>query len=891
MKRRHPHTLRPDGHRSTPSLLSQTSPNRRSSSPQGYPNPGNDWARRNFTGSSNTSPARSTFSLASTANIRASATATSVTTTPGRIPPPSPLYYDYTEEFEADEVSPPEAIPPPLFTIHKTIPEDRPMSSGSPDPHTLHNDGSCMSGLPPVQSPTFNKESLLHSEDIPNLGNDTAKIGSTASRSSSAPATTLASEISLGDQERKYFSLSGLGYGPRELSDHVEGAFKFEPLGTFDVAIAQGPARPRSENKRLGSSRTASRAEQSVSPSEQMFGTDFQRSSPQPMEQNILAKDFVTGLQPRKSTDLLLQQSCASSFHTSHSRRNSQESVVRKELPASAHTNTHSRRTSQESVLRKELPAPSVLASSYRRPLSSNLSNRPGLTGLDGSDMPSNPNAALQGTPEWTTERSESVLTKSKLHSSTPVSQTPASETMSGTISVGKKDTQVHVASYSHSPDYSSDYHYQPPSTLPDYKSIRIPNFSHRIKASSGLHGNPMLAPKPISPARQLKLKNSIPQLMKALPALPAEPVLSLDSQSGHRTLPTGEFPKRSTPVTTSNTANTVHSKDESLTMKSPVVSASSVGGQTRSDLSNFGSENYVSTIEEEAPPSPSKLKLKLKSSNASRFQPQTPLQTHATNSEDSYPWVNQDSNTSSEPHQDNNNRQRFRLRLARSSMKDQGTVRVTRSSTDERPTTGFGLGSPKDLFSPGPGLENMFRQVSRHIHSRKTSTNSTVQPDAKHTSGPSSAHQQSSTDTEHLLSSAAAYLEPPPNTLNLGEAGSCFSDDSSQEELSGSLRRRLTHLKSKIAVPYGSRSGTQSYDDITWRDRNVAENAVPPAARSIPDFHENIDRATPEVKPARRFSEGVHRSRLKAKMQGWLKGARAVFGARVKPKHSVNAA
>ncbi|KAI0890407.1 uncharacterized protein GGS22DRAFT_183752 [Annulohypoxylon maeteangense] len=34
----------------------------------------------------------------------------------------------------------------------------------------------------------------------------------------------------------------------------------------------------------------------------------------------------------------------------------------------------------------------------------------------------------------------------------------------------------------------------------------------------------PIVSPKPISPARQLKLKNSIPQLMKALPPLPGDP-------------------------------------------------------------------------------------------------------------------------------------------------------------------------------------------------------------------------------------------------------------------------------------------------------------------------------------------------------------------------------
>ncbi|KAI1323241.1 hypothetical protein F5Y16DRAFT_351292 [Xylariaceae sp. FL0255] len=40
----------------------------------------------------------------------------------------------------------------------------------------------------------------------------------------------------------------------------------------------------------------------------------------------------------------------------------------------------------------------------------------------------------------------------------------------------------------------------------------------------------PIISPKPISPARQLKVKNSIPQLMKALPPLPGDPGYKLPS-------------------------------------------------------------------------------------------------------------------------------------------------------------------------------------------------------------------------------------------------------------------------------------------------------------------------------------------------------------------------
>lgn len=67
--------------------------------------------------------------------------------------------------------------------------------------------------------------------------------------------------------------------------------------------------------------------------------------------------------------------------------------------------------------------------------------------------------------------------------------------------------------------------------------------------------GPTILSPKPISPARQLRLKNSIPRLMKALPPLPGEAAEECDGvdhdalnrigQSAARTLGGGGFPNK----------------------------------------------------------------------------------------------------------------------------------------------------------------------------------------------------------------------------------------------------------------------------------------------------------------------------------------------------------
>ena len=79
-----------------------------------------------------TSPARSTLSLAFDRAYmpHCPMPPISITTTPGKIPPPSPLYYDYTEEFDIDDYNQSEPLePPPQFRVGKTIPEDRPLSS------------------------------------------------------------------------------------------------------------------------------------------------------------------------------------------------------------------------------------------------------------------------------------------------------------------------------------------------------------------------------------------------------------------------------------------------------------------------------------------------------------------------------------------------------------------------------------------------------------------------------------------------------------------------------------------------------------------------------------------------------------------------------------------
>jgi hypothetical protein len=132
-----PLSLRPETNRSTPFCLGATSPPRRPHATSSVTSEFNDdWTNQYDSGHNRASPAPSTLSLASSLNINQVIFCTSTTPTPGRLHPPSPLYYDYTEDFDVEDEhntgSITETLSPPSFLIGKTILEDRVLSSEWP---------------------------------------------------------------------------------------------------------------------------------------------------------------------------------------------------------------------------------------------------------------------------------------------------------------------------------------------------------------------------------------------------------------------------------------------------------------------------------------------------------------------------------------------------------------------------------------------------------------------------------------------------------------------------------------------------------------------------------------------------------------------------------------
>lgn len=235
--------LRSDANRSTPSLLSQSSPPRRCTSPPSPPlqqrngTPGNEWPRRNGPASGNASPARSTLNLAATVNLYQPALALSTTTTPGKLHPPSPLYYDYTEDFDIDDYNDPETIEPlPPFRIDETIPKDRPLSSEWPSADTSDARGpkACLnSGVRITSSAAV---VLLHtregSED--SAVNDSTKTSANPQQDATGTQTLVAmksfsEEVVVIPEDKKGLTQSHLCDGTRDGVLPTEGPLGFHP--------------------------------------------------------------------------------------------------------------------------------------------------------------------------------------------------------------------------------------------------------------------------------------------------------------------------------------------------------------------------------------------------------------------------------------------------------------------------------------------------------------------------------------------------------------------------------------------------------------------------------------------------------------------------------------
>ncbi|OWP05840.1 hypothetical protein B2J93_958 [Marssonina coronariae] len=876
-QRRRPHQpLRPEANRSTPSILSQSSPNRRSSSPLVSLRNGassHDWPRRAGPASVNTSPARSTFSLASTVNLYANVQPRSTTTTPGKVPPPSPLYYDYTEDFEVEVYSESEAPePPPQFRIDKTIPEERPMSSeGRPTGELSQQESGSNVFQPFTAAEVVSRRSSTRtsSDGVPKPKPIPSELREQVFAVEMTPVEVETVALPADDlQDRKSVRLSGLGYGAQQLGNHVDEVLRLFPDSILKIT------NPKKNNRHA------------------VVDLGNGKSSEESLEK------FIEPKSARTSHSTIINIPSFPPPPKSHT-------IVETKLPVI-------------SGLDQSISGPSVATSRPHEAfpsLTEQSEIRCGQTAFTSKNFTSGTevqgpgaSSSIEGGPVGGINTSESRSRSAEVQalSSTlpPARRTPiVSPTIPENLGFREAGTDrnpvppLSLQSGRNAGEVQAMSQVQPLTRNQYYSGNRrmnfasvtdeIPDCSHKIpKQAVARPESPMLAPKPISPARQLKLKNSVPQLMKALPPLPPEPLSRPTSPPEHPVFNERELPGRfqEEPDSALTQEKTEVSK-KALSLKIENEKDKKYMLENSSVLQLKLEEKGAQRTAESALPLP-RLKLKMKNSVP---RSTSPPESRPWNLAENYNWSTQNP-TLCLPAQDlqcpDSKTPKFKLKVVRASNSTQGTVRVNRDSAEPRPLTVLQFTNPKDLFTPTLGVDNIFRQVSRHLHSRKTSTTSNHASQNQTTLFSKRISNQPSTSGAPAADPGIAQILPTATPLSPSEARSVFSDDSSnvQRDHSLRLRGRFSNLRARIAAPYAIRTGTQSYDDITWRDRNGPDALAPSASRSIPNLQDSR-KSTDYARPMRRFVEKANRQKLKAKVHRWLKGAKSAIAARVRSR------
>ncbi|KAI9053728.1 hypothetical protein LZ554_002679 [Drepanopeziza brunnea f. sp. 'monogermtubi'] len=668
--------LRHDANRSTPSLLSQPSPHRRSSSPlapqpNGYPS--HDWSRRGGPASVNTSPARSTFSLASTVNLYSTLQPPSTTTTPGKVPS-SPLYYDYTEDFEVEVHTEAEARePPPLFRIDKTIPEDRPMSSERlptepPSPQDTNSTGFTAADVMSRKS-----SARISSDGVPKRKPTPSDLREHAIAAGALPVEveTISSPLHTEDsQVGKTLGLSGLGYGAQQLGNHVDEVFGIFPGSAFEITdpnkgerdvaaqsqIDQTPDNGHGRDVEAQSARASYSAIINI-PSFPLPSQDQSRAEV-PFSPLTETKDFVSSsslVESLQSPAQLPQSSTRQDYGTTE--------------------------TISSEILDTDIKAQNPATSSTVEALSTQPNGRSGLGGriknTDAQDTPASmpslrrTHMASPDLPGESRFREKSIDGGAVLPKN--IHRRRAED--------GRAIPQIRPLKRSQ--NYSGDQKLELSSLTDD-----VPNFSHQIpKKTVARSESPMLAPKPISPARQLKLKNSVPQLMKALPPLPPEPsswpTFLPDVPSSEENELPDKFPPLQPEI------------DRAVIQKSPGIHAKAFLVNYESDL-NKGL-TAVERVPAQRPPEEKteplgapdyalphpRLKLKIKSSSQRSV---SPPDSRPWNIAENYTWSTRNPSVrlpqiAHDPLSPSSKTPKFRLKVIRASNSSQGTALIISSA------------------------------------------------------------------------------------------------------------------------------------------------------------------------------------------------------------------
>lgn len=756
--------------------------------------------------------------------------------------------------------------PPPQFRMAETIPEDRPMHADRPslvDPNTRNMTPILKSGIRISSSSASIHQATPHDLQDSMLSDSTGYWPTQKSNMGNG------SEIDMSSNREESTSVvhqQGLHRDPRELNKRVEEAFRANQL------------RRQGENaSRNGSLNEKQDQRKEVDISKVVREKfSFDQPSRRELPQNSSGED--------SPNDTQVEQITHDKLDTQQKSRKSAFSPFSPPKPSRKNGDYQQKRSSSLDFASTTRP---------KRVRSSGFNSVDGLTDLtELITSLESANGSLQ--PDDTTNITiippERVLMNSPTIPEEVMIPTAASQgTASPPLSAFNKQHNQGLQ-----PTNSQVKRHHRRQRPPRIDPSALHGANELVPRNSvSRSGSPMLAPKPISPARQLKLKNSVPQLMKALPPLP--PHLRMCE------IPTSETVTED--VENPCLFSRAHTGGDS-TFAEDIQPPPKVFQRARTQTTEH-SETLVEVNEtREIPPlvkisedsvplggkldlqpiaSPPKLRLKMRSS-ASALQ-STSHNSRPWNSEENYPWSSQDPSirlpsiiTKENP--SGSKPPKFKLKSHRPSnshqeTEPQDTVRVNPEARDSRISTGLHLPNPKDLFTPNIGIDNIFRQVSRHIHSRKSSSNSSHPRDSS--PGPATSLPLGNRNMPQASPLVDSQTDPT-------EVQASNSDDQPSSHERHSLRKRFSNLRSRIKAPYLSRNASRSYDDITMKNMNRLGEAIPLASRSVPNLRASIGLSVQvEDTTLQPSGERTKRAKLKEKLSKWLKGARIAFTARVR--------
>jgi hypothetical protein len=860
-----PSALRSEGSRSTASQLEPSpSPPKLCSKINGIMDTFGDWKDRPEPLLGNASPAQSTLSLDSTVNLYQPGPSAPRALTSKNLHPPVPLYYDYTEDFDIEEEyysQDGDNRPLPPFLIDRTIRGDR-----KSRPECSLTDS--LVARPPGISMNFQSQDAQSSQDT------------TQWKSAAASELTIPS-INPASRARDALNIPPHHESRNSLSSESETAAGASTQGVDSLTLS-------TKNKLMDEPSTKS-SDLDIKPhplliqvpkpfgSQENYGQEdtmeIDRRSNRNSSYGLLAYLPVFPNPPdrpvRVRTDTVPAVRSHRGFVTDSDLtkldlENPAEDIREDRKPLVQLSRRYSLAAPPhgERDIRKRIPQRSASARDERTRSSRVYSVDCGLVGLAQlitriekvnesvpDDLPSlTTGVSIQ--PLLALPRHGILRDPLMLHSEQVHRQTPSLESR---ISLNKFRSEG---------DLRRAIRYQYPilaEGLPfscndiRLKRYEAPSFSHRIpRKSLPRSASPILAPEPISPARMLKLKNSIPHLMKALPPIPlgsmgeAHQGSVLGPGSNTESIPTSAEPN-STPICIDSVEAVLLADDASIISHKP-------------------------------------LKLKLKSRSSLSQRTRSLSNTHQWSLGESHLWIDQYSNvqlptTRPEKHV-GRTMARVKLRTTKASSSTEGTVRINKDARSYKVVNNLDFRHPRDLFTP-PGFSGMFRQVGRHFGSRKTSHSDEppIPPENSNTLDPTmmECHQGSNLDPlldlglPQRLAATACPISPT-------EVQSFFSDDSSQVRGHNSLRQRISNLRARIPVPYTSRPVVQSCDDVAWKERSGG--TTPVVKWSKPYLDANKDQSIiPET--------GVRPHRLRLKFSDWFKGARSAVAGCVRQRDS----